>query len=134
MELANPLPEEVLSDAALVAACRAVQERSLAECDAGFAVRWRAIEDGFRAHVERHQRYTASRLQRRDPAAALRVRNRHLTLSSELAQRAADLSASSVGAGLAAKVLLDALIEHLCTDAECRFTAPRRRRRDAAPR
>ncbi|HEY6877847.1 MAG TPA: hypothetical protein VI299_07495 [Polyangiales bacterium] len=134
MELANPVPEEVVSDAALISACRSAQEHALATEGDALLERWRALELGFRAHIERHQRYTASRLQRRDPAAALRVRNRHLTLGAALAKCAVELGAPSQDTRLAAQSLLDQVIEHLGSDPECRFTAPRRRRRDAVPR
>jgi hypothetical protein len=118
-----------ISDDALMAACRVVQETTFPRAAPALAECWRAIELGFAAHVARHERYTASRLARRDVETAARVRRDHLALSAKLQRCGVDLRQDESGAALSAKLALDGVIEHLLRDADCKFVASPRRRR-----
>lgn len=130
MNMEQVVEDPKLSDAALIAACRFVQEHEL--IDLALRTRWEALEQGWREHIRRHD-YAQERLLRHDPEAASRVRAKHLEIATKLRQRAIDLSLGTVCADVAAKILLDRVIAHLSEDRECSFCAPPRRRRGVKP-
>jgi hypothetical protein len=115
------------ADEALLAACRLVQEEVIAPQE--LLARWAALEQGWRAHIGRHEQYAQARLLRHDPEAAHRQRSRHLDIADRFQLRAIDLELRSSCADVAAKIMLDQVIAHLSADVECRFVAPKRRRR-----